>query len=555
MQAAISILLPPIAAPFVSAPVPSRLVRSALLTLGLLLGIVAGGAGPAFGASSPSPPDKYWVLLAERPNSSVDENCHTAPVAPSYLRQLRALGVTPIVHSRWLHAVSARLTAAQRARIRPQPFVRDVRPVAEGTVGSTARSLQSRTAPLTGQLPLGASAAHLSRINAVGPLARGLNGHGVRVGFLDAHFQGFRHPALTHLRAHDRMLGLRNFAEGRQGGNHGAGVASVAVGYAPGTLIGPAHGAQVLGASTEYTSFERNVEEDYFVAGLEWLHRRGADVVNVSIGYNTFDEGQDSYTPEDLDGDTGVTTRAVDRAAQLGMSVVVSAGNSGCATPDSCWYYVNTPADADSVITVGAITPDSSLASFSSRGPTADGRIKPDVVVPGTKVVAAWKDGGYARLGGTSFASPQVTGIVAQMLQVNPALSPMEVRRLLRQTASQADHPDHRKGWGVVNADAAIRAAERLARATPPSSLIVEPPYPTPADSQFTVPIRAPQNTSTVRFSLTTPLGEPVVQRTYPVRPGPNWLRVQLQSVPPGLYYYRVRHRGRRHVGTIAVDP
>jgi subtilisin family serine protease len=351
------------------------------------------------------------------------------------------------------------------------------------------------------------------------------------------------------------MLGLRNFAEGRQGGNHGAGVASVAVGYAPGTLIGPAHGAQVLGASTEYTSFERNVEEDYFVAGLEWLHRRGADVVNVSIGYNTFDEGQDSYTTDDLDGDTGITTRAVDRAAQLGMTVVVSAGNSGCASPDSCWYYVNTPADADSVITVGAVTPDSSLATFSSRGPTADGRIKPDVVVPGTKVVAAWDDGGYARVGGTSFASPQVTGIVAQMLQVNPTLSPTEVRHLLRRTASQADRPDNRKGWGVVNADAAIRAAERRARATPPPSMIVEPPYPAPADSQLTVPIRVPHRTSTVTLSLTTPLGEPVAQRTYPVEPGPNWLSVRLQTVPPGLYVYHLRHRGGQHTGTIAVIP
>ena len=528
------------------------LVASALALILLWPGSSRGTPG----TDRPPPPAKYWILLAERPGPAPETSRHNAPVAPTYLRELRALGVTPIVHSRWLHAVSARLSAPQRTSVRAQPFVRGLHPVATGASPSAgAGSAAARAAPMDGQLPLGGSAAHLSRINAVAPLARGLTGHGVRVGFLDAHFRGLRHPAFAHLRAHDRMLGLRNFAEGRQGGNHGAGVASVAVGYAPGTLIGPAHGAQVLGASTEYTSFERNVEEDYFVAGLEWLHRRGADVVNVSIGYNTFDEGQDSYTTDDLDGDTGITTRAVDRAAQLGMTVVVSAGNSGCALPDSCWYYVNTPADADSVITVGAVTPDSSLATFSSRGPTADGRIKPDVVVPGTKVVAAWDDGGYARVGGTSFASPQVTGIVAQMLQVNPTLSPTEVRHLLRRTASQADRPDNRKGWGVVNADAAIRAAERRARATPPPSMIVEPPYPAPADSQLTVPIRVPHRTSTVTLSLTTPLGEPVAQRTYPVEPGPNWLSVRLQTVPPGLYVYRLRHRGGQHTGTIAVIP
>jgi subtilisin family serine protease len=304
---------------------------------------------------------------------------------------------------------------------------------------------------------------------------------------------------------------------------------------------------------TEYVSFERNVEEDYFVAGLEWLHRRGADVVNVSIGYNTFDEGEHSYTPDDLDGDTGITTRAVDRAAQLGVTVVVSAGNSGCANPDSCWYYVNTPADADSAITVGAIGPDSSLATFSSRGPTADGRIKPDVVVQGEEVVAAWNADGYAQVGGTSFASPQVTAVVAQMLQVNPALSPMDIRRLLRRTASQANAPDNRMGWGVVNADAAIRAAERRARAHPPPALQIEDLYPNPAAHQITLPVRVPDDVGQVDLSLLSPMGHPVASKTYTVEPGPNWLTMNVGTLPPGLYWYRVHAPDRTYSGTVAV--
>jgi subtilisin family serine protease len=524
------------------------------LTLLWLGGVPAGSA-----ADRPAPPDKYWILLADRPDAPADSVRHRAPVAASYLAALRRLGVSPVVQSRWFHAVSALLTPDERTAVAAQPFVRAVRPVAIGRPRDAGRAPDDglRAGPsssLTGQLPLGASAAHLSRINAVAPLARGLDGHGVRVGFLDAHFQGLRHPAFATLRADGRMLGLRNFTEGRQGGNHGMAVASVAVGAAPGTLIGPAHGAQVLGATTEYTPSERNVEEDYFVAGLEWLHRRGADVVNVSVGYNTFDEGQDSYTTDDLDGNTGLTTRAVDRAAHLGVTVVVSAGNSGCATPDSCWYYVNTPADADSAITVGAVTPDSALADFSSRGPTADGRTKPDVVVQGTEVVAAWDDGSYAEVGGTSFASPQVTGVVAQMLQVNPALSPIEVRRLLRNTASQARQPDNRRGWGVVNADAAVRAAERRARATPPSSFVVESPYPTPADSQLTVPVRAPRSASAT-LSLVSPLGTVPARQTRRVQPGPNWLRLNLQAVPPGLYLYRLQLGPEQRTGTVAVRP
>jgi subtilisin family serine protease len=385
-------------------------------------------------------------------------------------------------------------------------------------------------------------------------MKRGLDGRGVRIGFLDAHYRGLQHPAFAALRRENRLIALRDFTEGTQRGNHGLGVASVAMGRAPGTLAGPAHGAELLGATTEFTPSERNLEEDYFVAGLEWLHRRGADVVNVSVGYNTFDEGEDDYTVDDLDGDTGLTSRAVDRAAQLGVTVVVSAGNSGCATPDSCWYYVNTPADADSAITVGAIEADSSLASFSSRGPTADGRRKPDVVVQGANVLAAWADDQYARVGGTSFASPQVTGIVAQMLQVNPTLSPTEVRTLLRRTASQADAPDNRTGWGVVDAAAAVNAAERRARRSPPSTLSVDPPYPNPASDRVTLPVRIPDDVPAIDLALVAPNGAPVLRRTYAVRAGPNWLTVDVSGIPPGLYRYRVQGGPHLQSCTLGID-
>ena len=534
--------------------------RAALLgvVVGLLVGTGLSRAGMP-PDSTEAPPQKYWIMLADRPGADADRRDGAAPVARDYRARLRALGVRPIVRSRWFHAVSARLSPAQRRRVRALPFVRRLEPIASARRTDRATAPPAPGAPPWTSPPappprLGASRAHLARINAVGPLERGLDGRGVRVGFLDANFRGLRHPAFDRLRREGRLVALRDFTEGTQQGNHGLGVASVAVGRAPGTLVGPAHGAEVLGATTEYTPSERNAEEDYFVAGLEWLARRGADVVNVSIGYNTFDEGQNSYTTGDLDGGTGLTTRAVDRAAQRGVTVVVSAGNSGCASPDSCWYYVNTPADADSAIAVGAITPDSALASFSSRGPTADGRRKPDVVVQGQNVIAAWPEGRYARVGGTSFASPQVTGLVAQMLQVNPGLSPTEVRGLLRRTASQADAPDNEMGWGIVDAEAALAAAERRARARPPARLVVEPPYPTPAAGRLTLPVRVPGGTSSVRVALTDPLGRTVAGRTFSVRPGPNWLTLDVSAVPPGLYQYRVQGARGLHRGTVAVD-
>ena len=534
----------------------------------------------------PSPPEDavpYWIFLTERPappspaslraadphaetrrrlrGTAPDASPLVRPVAPAYVEALRQQGIEVRVQSRWLHAVSASLTPPQRVAIAALPFVRDLQPVAQGTNAAPhdASGPQAIRSPVFVSTPVlppsvadsstyGASYPQLRMANALAPLERGIHGEGVRLGFLDTRFRKFHHPVFDALRADGRLLKVRDFAGGTQTNNHGGAVASVAVGYAPGTLIGPAHQAEVLAATTEYTPSERNVEEDYFVAGLEWMEAQGADVVNVSLGYTRFDEGERSYTTDDLDGDTAITTMAVDAAAQLGMTVVVSAGNSGCADPASCWFYIGTPADADSAIAVGGVEPDGSLVGFSSRGPTADGRTKPDVVALGRRVVVAWDTDRFVEAGGTSFASPLVAGVVAQMLQVNPALRPMQIRTLLRQTADQSTSPDNKRGWGILNADAAVHAATHDARRMPPAELTVRPPRPSPARSSTTFTLQAPDGLSQVDLSLYDLLGRRVHHRTVRVLPGPNRISLSVASLPPGLYLYRLK--GTDHIAT-----
>lgn len=356
------------------------------------------------------------AVLRRQLRASVPPRDIDVPISPTYLDELRTLGVRPLVESRWLNAASAYLRADQFERVERLPFVARVQPVG----GLSAPSLDASAAAIVpersgSQLDYGRSRTQLALMNAIPPLERGINGDGVVIGFLDTQFN-FDHPALRHLPATGRLLGVRDFTGpnqqqfGQDQRNfHGLSVASVAVGFAEGTLIGPAYGAAVLAATTEFAPTETNQEEDNLVAGLEWLEAEGADVVNISLGYTEFDAGEHSYTVADLDGDTGITTRAVDVAASLGVVVVTSAGNSGCSAPQQCWYYVGTPADADSVIAVGAVSPDSTLAGFSSRGPTADGRIKPDISAMGVSVVVATDGGGFSFFGnGTSFASPQI---------------------------------------------------------------------------------------------------------------------------------------------------
>jgi hypothetical protein len=394
-------------------------------------------------------------------------------------------------------------------------------------------------------------------MNAIDPLERGINGAGIILGFLDTTYGNFEHPVFAHLQQDNRILGVQDFAQGPQTNTHGLSVASTAVGFAEGTLVGPAYGASVLAATTEYAPSETNQEEDNLVAGMEWLEAEGADVVNISLGYTTFDPGERSYTPADLDGDTGVTTRIVDIAASMGVVVVTSAGNEGCSSPDFCWYYIGTPADADSAIAVGAVMPDSTKASFSSFGPTADGRTKPDVAAQGMSVVVAAPGGGYRFSAGTSFSSPLVAGVVAQILQVNPDLTPIDVRNILRWTASQSQNPDNRLGWGIVNADAAIRAAEQTSTGTDasetPDAFGVTAAFPNPAAHRTTVAATL-KTAAPVRLTLYNLLGQRVATPfDGMLSAGTHRLEIDLSGLPAGPYVYRLAYAGHAAAGTVIV--
>ncbi len=429
-------------------------------------------------------PAAYWIFLDGKPDAPPVEISERArarrgqpyateldkSVSPTYIRILEGLGVQIRAESRWLNAVSAELTQELLARIREMNFVRDIRPLVRRT--ATFPEPVPGTAPVskTADHHYGSSRTQLALMNAIEPLERGINGKGVRIGFLDSPFSEFNHTAFDSLKSDNRLIEIRNFTGKTDDTNtHGMQVASLAVGYQEGELIGPAHEAEVLAAITEYTPSETNQEEDNLVAGLEWLESEGADVVNISLGYAEFDSTQNSYAVSDLDGDTGITTIAVDQAAALGVVVVTSAGNEArCGDPALCWYYISTPADADSAIAVGAVASNSSRAVFSSFGPTADGRIKPDVSAMGVAVYLATSTSQFSYRNGTSYSGPLVAAVAAQILQVNPNLSPIDVRDILRMTAHQSASPDNALGWGIVNADAAVKMAESLINPPPP---------------------------------------------------------------------------------------
>jgi len=238
-------------------------------------------------------------------------------------------------------------------------------------------------------------------------------------------------------------------------GAHGVMTLSTIGGYKPGKLIGPAFKSSYVLARTENDSSETPIEEDYWAKAIEWADSIGIDVASTSLGYLTYDPPYPSWTWEDMDGNTTLITRAADRAVSLGIVVVNSAGNSGYHPSRNTLVA---PADGDSVIAVGAVDSFGVRVSFSSVGPTVDGRIKPDVMAMGYKVKAASPTitNGYVLVSGTSLSCPLTAGVAALLLSANPSLTPIQVRDALRQTASNASSPNNLMGWGIINALDAI---------------------------------------------------------------------------------------------------
>jgi hypothetical protein len=390
-----------------------------------------------------------------------------APISNENYLTIRALGITPINTSRWINAISAKVTEAQIRQLTALDAVKEVRPVLRSP---SIEVLQERSVTksgahavsLVGQLPpdslagrYGPSESQLSRINVLPLHALGFDATNVHIGFLDT---GFRWRAIDALKSRnvvaeydfvfkDSVTGNQENDQPGQDG-HGTGVLSAATGYAPDELIGPAYNATITLAKTEDGRSETPREEDNYAAALEWMETTGVQLTTSSLGYLSFDSGFVSHTYRDLDGKTTIAARAVHHATQLGLLCLNAMGNSG----NSVFPYMLTPADADSMISVGALDANDSIAGFSSRGPTSDGRIKPEICAPGIGVHLADVGGGFYGGTGTSFATPLVAGSCALIMQAHPEASAQEIRRAILTTGSRSTVPDTAYGWGRLNA-------------------------------------------------------------------------------------------------------
>ncbi|MFT5764898.1 MAG: serine protease AprX [Saprospiraceae bacterium] len=286
---------------------------------------------------------------------------------------------------------------------------------------------------------------------------RGFTGKGVTIAHFDDGFDGFDQlKAFEYARVNNYVKGKYDFQidgtlkyEGN--GSHGTNTLSIVHGYLPGQYIGTAYNANMLLARTEYTPTETHKEEMNWKYAVDWALENGADVITSSLQYNTFDEGEGNYDyKSDFDGNTSIIAKAADYAASKGVLVVTIQGNFG----NGDWYYLATPGDADSVLTVGAAGIDGKKAGFSSFGPSADGQVKPDVMAVGFQTTIIEPNGDIRKGNGTSFAGPAIAGMVACLKQAHPLRSNMEIITAVRQSADRYGNPDILGGYGYGIPDA-----------------------------------------------------------------------------------------------------
>lgn len=384
------------------------------------------------------------------------------PINQSYIDKLHKLHIKPIIHSKWLNAISARLSPEQVKLVKKLPFVKKIQPVISYIrripIDDNLNLFPKLFSPNDQfSLDYGNSYTQNSIMHVPEVHQMGVNGTGILVGMLDTGFNYQEHEAFTRLEViaeHDFINNddvTRNEYDdndSKSQHNHGTQTLSSIAGFKEGQLIGPAYGANYILGKTEDVRDEYKTEEDNWVAGIEWMEENGVDIVNSSLGYNAW------YTYADMDGNTAITTVAADMAVKKGVVVVNSMGNEG----NNWWRYMIAPADGDSVISVGAVYSDGQLTSFSSIGPTWDGRIKPDVVAMGSgvDVVSPNSTNSYTYSSGTSFSSPLTAGVAALILSAHPYLTPIQLREALRNTANNFRNPNNEYGWGLINASDAI---------------------------------------------------------------------------------------------------
>ncbi len=407
---------------------------------------------------------KVWILFTDKGLLSNNEDIDM-PVYQPYINEIISLGAKHHISSKWLNAITITANEETLKKIAKLPYIKAIDPIITYK-SKRPKPDKSFLAPSSPKGYYGISTTQITQIHANVLHDKGYHGEGVTIAILDTGFN-LSHVSLRNVKVlaeydfinNDDITSDQHPQDDIGQDDHGTEVLSIIAGNDPERFVGIAHSANFLLAKTEKVSegglmFEMAIEEDWWVAGLEWAVENGADIVSSSLGYS------DWYSYSNMNGRTAKTTIAANIATEKGIIVVVSAGNDGKSNESP---YISAPADGFDVIAVGSVNEFGELSDFSSIGPTYDGRIKPDLVAMGEGTFSADPSNinAYRKVSGTSMSTPLVAGTIALLKQALPEISRNKMLvKLLKYTATQALNPNNRYGWGLINAESAYRYAK-----------------------------------------------------------------------------------------------
>lgn len=517
-----------------------------------------------------------WVYFANKPNAasylsapltmltqrSLDRRAaqnialdnKDVPVHQPYIDQVEAAsGITVYAKSKWFNNVHVRGSYQAIQALLALPFVDHVdyanrnlntgnRPTAQKRVKKFNKTMETATV-----FNYGSSLNQIQMLNGVTLHEQNYTGAGKIIAVMDGGFPEVNTAStFSRLRDNNQILGgydyVNRSADFYTGISHGTMVLSTMGGYKNNQLVGTAPDASYYLFITEDGDNEGPLELSLWVEAAEEADRLGVDIINTSLGYTRFDNPDYDFTYSDMDGQTAFISKGVDVAYSRGMICVVSAGNEGL----SDWHYISAPADATHALSIGAVNPSEIPAGFSSYGPAADGRIKPDVAAQGQQAVISGTTGNVTTGNGTSFSGPIMAGMVASFWQALPGKTNEQIMQYIKESASIYNNPDDRIGYGIPNFGLALATALGTTPFTKDDGKFVL--YPNPTQSQ--VNIAFPSNFTYANVSLYNAMGqkvaEQVVSSSKPV--------VLLGNLQAGMYFYKIASNAYSQSGKLVKE-
>lgn len=472
------------------------------------------------------------------------------PIGVSYIDQItNSSGITIKAKSKWLNALHVRGMVADIENLENFAFVDHVE-FANKVLNTNNQSRvllqQNEQKVFKEQEALvtfgyGSSDNQIQMLNGHLLHQQNFTGSGKIIAVMDTGFVGVDVASpFQRLIDNNLILGGYDFVNNSPvfytGGSHGTMVLSTMGGYVEDQLVGTAPDAQYYLFITEDITAENPVEESFWVEAAEKADSLGVDIINTSLGYFAFDNPNYNYTYADMNGTTSFISRGSEVAFSRGMICVTSGGNSGNTTTP----YISVPADAEHTLAVGAVMPDESYATFSSIGPSSDGRVKPDVVAQGKNAVVSDTMGNIVTSDGTSFSGPITAGMVACLWQALPDKTNAQIVQLVKESASLYTTPNAQLGYGIPDFNLILQNTLGDESFSEEKFMI----YPNPVENVLKVTL--PKNHENGSFSVYNSLGQNVLSQTVI-----NSAILYLEDLASGIYFYEIVSGGISQKGKI----